>query len=424
MSARLTEDEVIKRFKELYNGEYELISEYIDSKHEIKIRHIPCGTEYTLHRIYSFFNGTGGRCPKCTKVVNSTKKVTEEEIINRTNSLYNGEYIYVGGFQGTQKKCFFKHIPCGSIIERIPNNFLGNLEHKRIPCQKCYTKKKGPNNPDYLQECLDNCSDGNEYEWLEEFKGNSRIKHKIRHKTCGYEYEVKPAYFKNGIRCPKCSRRKSKSETELLNYVKSIYNGKIEANNRSVINPYEIDIYLPEIKIGIEYNGLFWHNEDHVGKKYHADKMKRANDKGIRLIQFFDDEWINKKDIVKEMIRSRITERNEKSLYARNTTVREIGSSEGNEFLERTHIQGKCTASNFIGLYYGEELVSVAAFIKLRSSMNTKEIGNSWELVRFATSRNVTGGLMKEISFLKNLYNAQYIKTLADLIFSYRSHNM
>lgn len=59
-----------------------------------------------------------------------------------------------------------------------------------------------------------------------------------------------------------------------------------------MIHPYELDIYLPDEEIAIEYCGLFWHCELKQPKKsYHSTKLQKCNEKGIRLITVFENEW-------------------------------------------------------------------------------------------------------------------------------------
>ena len=70
---------------------------------------------------------------------------------------------------------------------------------------------------------------------------------------------------------------------------------------RNIIHPYELDIYIPSKKIAIEYNGLIWHSEKFKGKvfNYHLNKTENCEKIGIRLIHIFEDEWNEKKEIIK-----------------------------------------------------------------------------------------------------------------------------
>ncbi len=98
-------------------------------------------------------------------------------------------------------------------------------------------------------------------------------------------------------RCPSCSGAPVGGyiqEDEVADFIANIYNGTIERNKRTYLdNKYEIDIYLPELKIGFEYDGIKWHTENFGGKNrnYHLDKQNLASEKGIQLFFIRSDEW-------------------------------------------------------------------------------------------------------------------------------------
>jgi len=83
-----------------------------------------------------------------------------------------------------------------------------------------------------------------------------------------------------------------------------------------------MDIYIPSMNIGIEYNGLYWHSELHKGKNYHLNKYKKLKDIGITLIQIWEDDWFFKKDIVKSRLNNLFGLSNK--IYARKCSIREI----------------------------------------------------------------------------------------------------
>lgn len=93
---------------------------------------------------------------------------------------------------------------------------------------------------------------------------------------------------------------------EICNYLKSIDGSLIiEQHNRTILDGKEIGIYFPQKKIGIEFNGLRWHTE-WFGKRepdYHLKKTEECNRKGIGLIQIFEDEYVNKKQLVLNKIK-------------------------------------------------------------------------------------------------------------------------
>lgn len=194
-------------------------------------------------------------------------------------------------------------------------------------------------------------------------------------------------------RCPNCfPKKKSIEEQEVLNFVKSIYNGAIVENDRTIISPKELDIYLPEKHVAIEFDGLYWHSEEQgKGEEYHLAKTEACEEKGIRLIHIFEDEWNQKQEIVKDRIRS-ILGIGQRRIFARKCVVKEIDSKTSNEFLEANHLQGGDNSSIRYGLYFNDELVAAMTFGKPRFNRNY-----DWELVRFASKNgcNVAGGASK-----------------------------
>ena len=61
-------------------------------------------------------------------------------------------------------------------------------------------------------------------------------------------------------------------ENQLYNYIKENYNNDIVLNSRNIISPNELDIYLPDLKIAFEFNGVYWHNEINKINGYHQMK--------------------------------------------------------------------------------------------------------------------------------------------------------
>lgn len=109
--------------------------------------------------------------------------------------------------------------------------------------------------------------------------------------------------------CNPVGVQNSFGEQELTNYVKSLLgdNILILENNRTLIKPYELDLYVPSLNLAIEYDGLFWHNEKKVGREYHLNKTTMCESKGVRLLHVFEDEWRNKKETVKYFLKSIIS---------------------------------------------------------------------------------------------------------------------
>ena len=151
-------------------------------------------------------------------------------------------------------------------------------------------------------------------------------------------------------------------------------------NDRTVINPKEVDFYLPDYKIAIECNGIHWHSTEFKAKDYHINKFKACAEHGIQLISIWEDWIVNAPLIVKSILKSKLGKSAHK-LHARKCTIKEVPTKEANEFLFANHIQGQCVSSLRYGLYYNDELVSLMTFGKKRPGQGNKQ--SSWELIRF-----------------------------------------
>ena len=201
--------------------------------------------------------------------------------------------------------------------------------------------------------------------------------------------------------CPSCFPKEggvSMEEKDFILFLKEIYHGEIIENSRLIIQPFELDVYLPELKIAFEFDGLYWHSEKKKDSKYHLEKTEECERNGIRLVHVFEDEWIRQKNIVKDRICS-IVGAVRQRIYARKCIVKEIDSSTSNEFLNMNHLQGGDKSPIRYGLFYNDELVSVMTFGKPRFNKNY-----DWELVRFASKigMQVVGGASKLLARFGN----------------------
>ncbi len=162
--------------------------------------------------------------------------------------------------------------------------------------------------------------------------------------------------------CSSCSGTgTSMAEKEIQEWLSSLGVPSDKFKFKERAGGREIDIHVPSARIGIEYCGLYWHNEQSPSprlREYHKTKMKKANDEGIRLITIFQDEWTNRNRQVKNFIKSAIGIHNQK-VFARKCTIKEISKEESNNFLKSTHIQGSGKTHISFGIFLEEELLGV-----------------------------------------------------------------
>ena len=192
-------------------------------------------------------------------------------------------------------------------------------------------------------------------------------------------------------------------------------------NNRKILEGKEIDLFLPEYNIGIELNGNYYHSEISGGKdkNYHINKMILSSNKNIKLLQFFEDEVILKKDVVLSRLSNLLNL--SKVIYGRNCVIKEVSKIHSSEFLNKNHLQGNSIDKYRYGLYYNDNLVSIMTFGKKRKSLGNKNSSeDSFELIRFCNILNhtVTGGFSKLLKFFIQKHNPKSIETFADIRWS------
>lgn len=226
--------------------------------------------------------------------------------------------------------------------------------------------------------------------------------------------------FERGSVCNICNPAgTSQAEKEIGQFIESL-GQKVEYNNRSILSPKEIDVYVPDMNFGIEHNGLYYHsilNGTMRNKNYYLEKKKTAKLKSVNLIHIFSDEWIHKKEICKSMITNRLGLINKK-IFARKCDVREVTVKEAKVFFESNHISGYSPSLIRFGLYLENELILCLSLRKPRQ----KKYKDLIEISRFASkiNVNVVGGLSKLIKKAESwAKNEQFkgILTYADLRF-------
>jgi hypothetical protein len=374
----------------------------------------------------------GSKCELRTKTADILK--SEKQLIIRTNDvelkpvinsdlmtadrrcLYDSQDWHVIEYNGSRKKGTFQCKRCGDIKFAYPCNIVSKYKDKRIlgnnGCKKCINdKNKIGVELKIKQEC-----EKNEIAILfEEYK---QITEKLPFgcKKCGSEFsysweEINRRY--NKITCPFCHKTNMRGEqTEVYSYIKENYNGTIIYEERNLIKPLQLDIYLPEIKVAIEYCGTIWHSSKYINdNNYHRNKLIECESKGVRLITIFSDEWKESKEIVKSRINNILG--NCKAIYARSCEVKQIDNKEALDFCDKYHIQGKGQSYIAYGLLYNNEIVSVMTFSKPMISKSATDY--DYELNRFCSKINVTGGASKMFKAFIRTQNNKKIVSFCDL---------
>ena len=191
--------------------------------------------------------------------------------------------------------------------------------------------------------------------------------------------------------------RRSKYEDELIEFLRSLNIHDIQTNVKNILDKREIDIYLPEYHLGIEFNGSYWHSDifhtDHKGRStYHQEKSLKAEEVGIFLFHIFEYEWNNL--ITRQNILNRLKTilcQNNNKISARKCRIINLTKEQKKDFLNINHIQGNDHSTIYLGLEYSGQIVSCMTFVHPKNNKYT------WELSRFCNLHGycVRGGASK-----------------------------
>lgn len=210
---------------------------------------------------------------------------------------------------------------------------------------------------------------------------------------------------------PVGSIQESKGEKELKEWIEEL-GFKTEKLQDS---GFEIDVFIPELKVGIEFNGIYWHSDAFKHKSYHSAKSAFFYKKDIRVIHIFECFWVHRKEQVKNFLRSAVG-RNTEILWARKCIFKTIPWEVSKKFCNKNHIQGSSSGTNYsIGVFSGERLLAVAQFGAGHRQNNAAEVF----LKRLCFEPNVTiVGAMSKIAKIATEHYGSDIYSFVDLSIS------
>lgn len=424
-----THAEYVEYFNNKWSDKFTLLSEYKSSKEKITVHCKSCSNEWETipFRI---------RCKTCGQAkVSETLSKTHKQYVAELTSTITVCEPYKGSQIAIEHSC-----KCGHIWKAKPMNVLGT----KFGCPACAREKQTYRSADTHEQYVAKLN-GKIYP-LEPYAGvNAVIKHKCL--QCDYEWTVKPKVILRGHGCPKrctpmadfipeltsrfdgkitlmskfvnvstkstfkCEKGHqfetmpkdmlrmlgcpdcqghgtSNREKELAEYVSSL-GFEVVTNTRSVIPPKELDIYVPEKKTAIEFNGAYWYSRHPVN--YHLEKTQECEKLGIHLIHVWEHE--RNSPVIKSII-SNALGYNHYVYFGRDCSVIDLEWSATKKFLNENHIQG-CGAPTPINkaLTHDGKIIAVMTFAKPRFQPVTTE----WELVRYAVAKEtrIVGGANK-----------------------------
>jgi hypothetical protein len=245
----------------------------------------------------------------------------------------------------------------------------------------------------------------------------NKLRGTLKCKKCEYEFDrnfncFNPSKFTVEL-CPLCYPPPSLisyAEKEIVELIKTFYNGTVIENNRAILgNKKEIDIYLPDLNLAIEYCGVFWHSEK-MGKtqNYHFDKYYNCKNKNIDLMTIFESDWKHKRNIVISLIKNKFKVY-ENIVDINNCFINKIDDKQAEIFLNENDINGYKNAQLHYGIFYNQELISVISLVN----------NSNWDVISHCNKLNTFVEFSLDLLILKFIedYNPIKIFAYSDLKF-------
>lgn len=129
---------------------------------------------------------------------------------------------------------------------------------------------------------------------------------------CGHEWQAPIVNRNNGTSCPICAKSMKISFPEkcIYFYIKKYFVDVLENAHLDFLDKLEFDIYIPSLKVGIEYDGSHWHND--LEKDLKKDYLCKDNGHILYRIRekdcerFNNTNWIYLKNNSKEELEKAI----------------------------------------------------------------------------------------------------------------------
>ena len=330
-----------------------------------------CGHESEMTP--SAFLTDPSKCTQCRQVntVNADREAYEA---------YCAQYGVTGTWESMSATCNRCKIQYKTSAKTVRNKYKAG---ESLLCNSCTQKMPSPSSPS-LKDTI--ASWNITWSELNQFPPSSfsRSSGERGWWECPAGHTWNSYIYATTDNCPKCQG--SSPENLLADFFAGLGLDPVW-NTRNVITPYELDFWFPDLRIAIEFNGLYWHTESKVGKDYHDKKHQLCLDKGIQLITVWEDDFMTRPGTVKRMLARKLNRSQEQKVNARDCNIVTLTHDQASAFLDLHHIQGGIQGSSYLGLVSGSgELVAVMVLRKNKDACY---------LERYATSCIVRGGFTK-----------------------------
>lgn len=344
----------------------------------------PIHGEYSI-RLKNFLYGKG-TCRKCTcGKAKRTKDSFKAEFEIKYGGLVEADYTT---FVSMSEPMVFHCKVCGNAFKRAPQAMI-SAHYKHGPCPICSqnerSKIRTKTTEDFKRQ-VEAKYGKHVFDMSKTIYTKSRNLVTLKCNECGKYFTIEANSLLQGHGCPHHNRNNSKAEQEIADYIKQL-GFNVTQNERAVLPSHkELDIYIPSHKIAIEYDGLFWHNENIKGKDYHLNKTIECQENGIKLFHVFEDEWIERHQVWESLLATSLGKKY-KQQYSKPSIIMEIDNLTAQTFIEKNSLFNYGNYDINTGIFNDDKMLIFALSLNKDSSVfiyAALSIGTSSSLLALA----------------------------------------
>ena len=339
----------------------------------------------------------------CWKCFNESRTLTAEQFVKAATEVHNGKYAYDKVVYTQMKNKVTVTCPEHGDWEITAGTHL----YSKIGCPWCSGNKHTTDS--FIARAKAVHGDNYDYSKVDYVNYDTYVT--ITCKKHG-DFQQSPDSHLQGKGCKRCANvGPSKGQLEVTDFLaqhtKVISEHTFEGSRKS------FDIYLPNEKLAVEYDGIFWHSSRKEAMDTRDFEKSALGEKhGVRVIHIYEDEWYFTPDTVKNMLLSAIGKL--PRLFARKCSIEYLEDTDVSSFYMDHHIQGNARCPVHIGLFHEGVLVACMSFAVWRSNRHNRD-KRHWELVRYAASHTVVGGASKLLKAFIRLGVADRITSYSDV---------
>lgn len=381
--------ELVAGFREVHGDTYEYKDVYYKNTRGFVVAVCKEHGEFTQN---IFKHKAGQNCPECAKKISVEKRRwTLPEVVVKATEVHKGLYEYVSleiaEFELTKVVAVCKEH--GEFTQDLARHLAGQ------GCPKCWHERRGESIRLSFEDfkSVANQVHENYYTYKEIYKDEGERTRAVV--ICPFHGEFTQIMNDHltGHGCPNCAQRISQPNKDIYALFDTWGLDPVQ-EFRPTKSRKTFDVYVPSLKLAIEYNGNYWHSSKFMENNYHKAKSELAASAGMRLVHIFSHEWKFRKPAVVALLR-RLAGKDPVKIAGRETEVVFPSKEEANTFLDLNHIQGTVRTGDFIGLSHKGDLCAVMVFNHNTSDRYAESDASVVELTRYASSSPVFGGFSK-----------------------------